>query len=192
MVPCVDNNEISITKDVKWHNNENTTIRREYPVGACVYGSVQGVETWITVDTGASKTIVSKGLYDQMDKKPDFKKNRNLPLSQASSSQLLDMGMANLKFSIGDVNFEKEVVVADIQDDVLIGLDIGDPFDAITSEQHVSTHVRIMNLSDKPVTIHEDSVIGYAEEVDPSTTAVVYQETETQDTDLNMSATRQV
>ena len=231
---------------------------------------MQGVETWLTVDTGASKTIVSKGLYDQMDKKPDLNQNRHLPLSQASGSQLLDMGMVNLKFSIGDVNFEKEVVVADIQDNVLIGLDIGDPFDVITSEKHVfiqgqripcvairssvirkvwasdeflihaqcemivdaqvendesdslgemlieasptfgehcglimaaslvdlsrsvSTHVHIMNLSDKPVTLHEDSVIGYAEEVDPSTRAVVYQETETQDTDLNMSATRQV
>jgi hypothetical protein len=63
--------------------------------------------------------------------------NRHIPLSQASGSKLLDLDMANLKFCIGEMSFDKEVVVADIQDNVLIGLDIEDPFDVITREKNV-------------------------------------------------------
>ena len=117
---------------------QQNTVRRNIPECPGVYlqGILQGVKTWFTVDTGASKTIVSKKVYDQIkhDKPPLTLTNR-AQIKQAGGQPLSEHGHVTLTFDFKSTQFDKDVIVADIQDEVLIGMDIGDPLDVIASQK---------------------------------------------------------
>ncbi len=112
-------------------------LDRPDSTGIFVQGLVHGIDIWLTVDTGASRTIVSKKIYDQLPRgsKPRLRKGvLKGNIEQAGGTPLENYGIAKLEIKIGRCSKLKDVVIADISDDVLLGMDFGKTIDVITSE----------------------------------------------------------
>ena len=90
-------------------------VRRKIPrcPGVYVEGTVQGIPLWVTADTGASRTVLAKSIYDNEDKRPSLKLSRVL-LDQAGGSLLVDYGKVKISSHLETHTFPLEVCVADI------------------------------------------------------------------------------
>ena len=87
------------------------------------------------VDTGASKTIVSSRVFGKIrdDQKPNMQQRECIPLEQADGNPLNIKGTAASTLQLGTHMFaNRETVVANIQDDVLLGMDMEQTTDVIT------------------------------------------------------------
>ena len=114
-------------------------VNRKLPKCCGVYGegSIHGIPVWYTVDTGTSHTILSKRVFTKIQKvkKLCLDTQRKVPMEQASGSPLEIGGLVPADLQIGKHMFpDKEIIVADIKDDVLLGMDIGYNLDVIASE----------------------------------------------------------
>lgn len=125
--------------------SEETTeqVRRKTPKcpGVYVKGNVHGIPLWVTADTGASKTVMSKAVFDKIpsERQPCLRSSP-VPLDQAGGSPLQDYGSAELRIELGSENplaLKLDVTVADIKDEMLLGMDAGDTFDVMTSKGKV-------------------------------------------------------
>ena len=74
------------------------------------------------VDTGAEKTIISKKVFSKIDGQPKLVQKGCL--LHAGGDPLKDYGKCTLSIQLDDATFMKEVIIADIQDDALLGIDI--------------------------------------------------------------------
>ncbi|VDI66243.1 Hypothetical predicted protein [Mytilus galloprovincialis] len=92
--------------------------------GVYIEGHVQGTEVNFTVDTGASRTVLSRRAFQQIPfaKRPLLKKSNML--ASADGKPLHELGKAIFDIKLGDLPFEIEVVVAEIEDEALLGLDV--------------------------------------------------------------------
>lgn len=92
--------------------------------GVYVEGSVEGVELLFTVDTGATRTILSDHIYYQIpeQRRPSLKKSACL--TGANGQPIKELGKATFHLLISSLKLEREVVVAEIKDDCLLGIDI--------------------------------------------------------------------
>ena len=97
---------------------------RKLPDGVYIRGSVQGYPTLFTADTGASKTIVSSRIFESMrpEDKPEL--SRAAKIVGASGSPISGKGKAIFSLQLGTVKLQVEAIVADIEDDGLLGVDI--------------------------------------------------------------------
>lgn len=93
--------------------------------GIYIEGKVNCIPALFTVDTGASRTIVSKAVYDNIHEERRPLLN---PLSKrligASGRPITVHGKVVLSLCLYNVVVEREVYVADIHDEVLLGIDI--------------------------------------------------------------------
>ena len=107
--------------------------------GVYIFGEIQTVPVCYTLDTGATRTIVSWKIFKQIpdEIKPKVLTNNKVDLTQANGALLENTGIVTLDITLGEQVFNKEVILADIKDDVLLGMDIGDTVDIITSEEIV-------------------------------------------------------
>ena len=117
-----------VVYQVEQHKPE--LIRRGLPQTAGVYvkGEILGVNVWFTVDTGASRTVLSKRVFNKIlgNQRPKLTKHNNsAALEQAAGIPLVDYGSCKINMKIGDLMLNKEVYVGDIKDDILLGIDIG-------------------------------------------------------------------
>ncbi len=121
-------------------------LRREMPKYAGVYiaGSVQDVEANITVDTGATSTLLSTAIYNQIpdDRRPKLAKIGRRAPKTANGELIKCDGYGTFELSLGPLTLNKSMTVADIEDDVLLGADIllqdeHGPADLMLSEGHV-------------------------------------------------------
>ena len=97
---------------------------RKLPDGIYIRGSVQGYPIIFTADTGASKTIISRGTYETMDlvDKPTLVKSTRLV--GPTGTVINELGQGTFSLKLGEVEIEVEAVVADIDDDGLLGIDV--------------------------------------------------------------------
>ena len=97
---------------------------RKLPDGVYIRGSVQGYPILFTADTGASKTIVSSRVFDSMrpEDKPELVKATELV--GANGSPIKEKGEAIFTLQLGTAKLQVEAVVADIEDDGLLGVDV--------------------------------------------------------------------
>ncbi|KAH3830050.1 hypothetical protein DPMN_103287 [Dreissena polymorpha] len=77
-----------------------------------------------TADTGAARTIVSSRVYDQLSTKGKPVLNGSVKLRGAGGSPLREMGMGEFDMVLGPVKVTCQAVVADIDDEVLLWLDL--------------------------------------------------------------------
>ena len=132
---CTENNtKPSDNFDMAVNQNNNATIAMQFAKGVSagkqhgdgfyVRGSVGGVPVVITADTGATKTIVSKRVYNRMStaEKPILKGSVNLV--GANGTSIKELGMGGFRLMVGPAELECEAVVAEIKDDVLLGYDV--------------------------------------------------------------------
>lgn len=95
--------------------------------GVYIRGSLYGQEINVTVDTGASKTIIALEVYNKIaeEQKPTL---RNLPkrkrICTADGKELKVAGCASFVLNLGHIEIKKEFLVADIEDEVLLGADV--------------------------------------------------------------------
>jgi hypothetical protein len=104
-------------------------IRREIPQfdGIYIEGSVQGIDVNVTVDTGATTTLISNEVYNKI---PDEIKPAVVQLltrthiTTADGAELKHRGVAMFDLCLGPVAMKKSFLIADIKDDVLLGADV--------------------------------------------------------------------
>jgi hypothetical protein len=90
----------------------------------CVRGFVQGVGCELLVDTGCSTTIVSKRVYDLIsDSERPCVEVCWLSIQLADGSRKPVFGKTNLAIQIDGVCVRQDVLIAEIMDSVLLGLD---------------------------------------------------------------------
>ena len=126
--------------------------------GVYIRGKIQGKSVFYTVDTGATSTILSKKVYDELptNTKPELKCKGVNPFSCADGRTMKYVGKAKFEMYLGSLKLERELAVAEIEDDILLGADIiqqdvDGPADLILSEN-------IMKLRGVPITLEQVGV----------------------------------
>ena len=114
-------------------------VASKLPDGIYVHGSVQGYPLLFTTDTGASKTIISKKVFEAMKEEDKPVLESSTRLVGPSGSIIKGLGKGSFDIRIGSVQLEVDAMVADIEDDGLLGIDVlqnGDsgPADLILSK----------------------------------------------------------
>jgi hypothetical protein len=104
-------------------------VRRQKPLNSGIYieGSVEGNDVIITVDTGATKTFMSRRVYDQIteNRRPELYMNSfSQPMTGADGKFISRFGRAVFELGLGPLKIKRSIIVADIQDDILLGADI--------------------------------------------------------------------
>ena len=92
--------------------------------GVYIEGSVNGLDVHVTMDTGASSTILSYKVYEQLgeENRPQLQGKSRLQGADGSTIQVYGNGVFDLQ--LGSLTFQRSLLVADIQDEVLLGIDI--------------------------------------------------------------------
>lgn len=93
-------------------------------LGIYISGSVEGVEVDWTTDTGASRSIISKRTFDKIpsNKRPKLKRSNSL--TSVNGEPLKEFGKAIFEIQLDNETFQEEIIVAEIEDQALLGLDI--------------------------------------------------------------------
>ena len=105
---------------------EKTEVKRGIPKSDGVYvnGYVHGIEVIMTIDTGAERTIISEQVYKKINLSERPRLSEKVNLTHAGGAPLQDFGKCQLEVQLGPLKLMKEVIVAKIEDQVLIGMDI--------------------------------------------------------------------
>lgn len=77
-----------------------------------------------TADTGATRTIISDRIYNKIDPKKRPELRKTACLTGAGGTRLKEYGKANFNIILGDISLTREIIVAEIEDDALLGIDI--------------------------------------------------------------------
>ncbi|KAH3699881.1 hypothetical protein DPMN_074843 [Dreissena polymorpha] len=92
--------------------------------GVYVIGEVGGVPVVFTADTGACRTVLSKAIFDKLKVEDRPKLMKSACLKGANGKPLNEFGKAWFKIKLGDLHLEKELIVAVVKDDCILGMDI--------------------------------------------------------------------
>ena len=92
--------------------------------GVYIEGKIEDVKVTITADTGAARTIVSTKVYDKIHPSKRPKLTKSSSLASANGQPLVERGKAIFQLEMGDLILKQELVVAEIEDELLLGLDI--------------------------------------------------------------------
>ncbi|MES9881558.1 MAG: reverse transcriptase domain-containing protein [Sedimenticola sp.] len=92
--------------------------------GMYIEAQVEDVNVIFAIDTGASKTVISKTVYLSIpeDRRPTLRKTTGL--TGASGKPLGQYGTAMFTLKIGSAELLREIIVADIEDAGLLGHDV--------------------------------------------------------------------
>ena len=84
-------------------------------IGAYVDAKIQGLPLYFTADTGSSKTIVSKKIYEKIpiNKRPTLAHSEH-SMTCAGGTILKEHGKAIFDLQLGPLKLSKEVIIADI------------------------------------------------------------------------------
>ncbi|XP_052778481.1 uncharacterized protein LOC128215916 [Mya arenaria] len=124
--PCISNG---------WVRRQSSKALAE---GVYVKGSVNGHSVTFTADTGASRTIVSTRVFEQLEVETRPLLDKTARLVGAGGAPIREAGQAKLNLRLGPMQLVEDVMVADIEDDALLGYDIlkgrnGQPADILLS-----------------------------------------------------------
>ena len=92
--------------------------------GIYVDGKVEEVKLKFTANTGATVTILSERVFKQIpaEKRPQL--NGSSMLKDVSGYPVTEHGTAKVHLELGPLKLTQTVVVADIEDDALLGDDV--------------------------------------------------------------------
>ena len=101
-------------------------IRREIPRSDGIYieGDVNSVKVIFTADTGASCTIISDRVYNRIPENERPKLTKCTSIVGASGHSLNELGKAKFQIKLGPLSLYEDMIVAEIADEVLLGIDI--------------------------------------------------------------------
>ena len=92
--------------------------------GVYVKGMVNGEPVTFTADTGASKTIISTKVYEKIPVARRPVLDQSLRLIGAGGAPIKGAGRAEVDLKLGPLELRRDVMVAEIEDDALLGYDI--------------------------------------------------------------------
>ena len=92
--------------------------------GVYVRSRVQEVPVLFTADTGAAKSVLSKKVFDKIPVQYQPELNASTPLSSVNGGLLKEYGKGKFTIYLDSMKLEAELVVAEIEDEGLLGLDI--------------------------------------------------------------------
>ena len=90
--------------------------------GIFIAGKIENVKTSILIDTGSSATIISPELFDRLMLSVNIKSS-NIRLRSANGENIEVMGECSVNFVLGDVQVSHTVIVANIQNSCILGVD---------------------------------------------------------------------
>jgi hypothetical protein len=137
--------------------------------GLYVQGYVAGQDVVLTVDTGATFTLISKEVYDDIpqEKRPKLYRKQGKTFVNANGQSMKYYGRGVFEVYIGPLKYRKLFSVVDIKDDVLLGLDI-----LRASEGHATIHVGGSEMTLQGVTIPLIHIGGPRESISPKSRKV--------------------
>ncbi|CAC5357182.1 Retrovirus-related Pol polyprotein from transposon 17.6 [Mytilus coruscus] len=103
----------------------NVIARQVLPSdGVYVEGHIQGSEVNFTVDTGAVRTVLSLHAFNKIPhvNRPILEKSNTLAC--ADGKPLKELGKAIFEIKLGNLCFSTEMIVVNIEDEALLGLDV--------------------------------------------------------------------
>lgn len=120
-------------EDGRMESNETEMLKETSPQiqrrlkrsdGVYVEGAIEGIKMTFTADTGATRSIISHGVFDRINpgNRPQLRKS--VGLLSVSGAPLKEYGCANFNLRLGSLELQHELVVADIDDEALLGVDI--------------------------------------------------------------------
>ena len=125
-------------------NNNNDPRRKGIPSSDTIYvsGSINGVKVNFVMDTGAEKTIVSKKGFDKIYQYDQPKLVKRGKLMPSGGQAMTVYGRCKVNIVLDQVKLHNEVVIAELNDEVLLGMDIltgmdGKPADIILSQNKI-------------------------------------------------------
>ncbi|KAH3709813.1 hypothetical protein DPMN_069278 [Dreissena polymorpha] len=92
--------------------------------GIYIKGLIGKTPVTFMADTGASRTVVSSRVYDQLSPEDKLVLRGSVNLQGTGGLPIRDRGKGIFRMTLGPVEVTKEAVVADIEDKVLLGLDV--------------------------------------------------------------------
>ncbi|CAC5388087.1 unnamed protein product [Mytilus coruscus] len=128
LVPEIDE-EVEVSSKVKDEtpqSNKSDIIGRQVLRcdGVYIEGSIQRVKVTFTADTGAARTVISAHIFKKIPQSDRPKLEKSNTLGSANGQPLVEKGKAVFNLELGNLSLAKELVVAEIEDEVLLGLDI--------------------------------------------------------------------
>jgi hypothetical protein len=122
--------KISVTEEIE--NRDTSPPSPKFVVGrqviksdgVYVEGVIQGMKITFTADTGAARTVVSaKNVHKiPLSQRPALQKYNIL--ASANGQPLTELGKGVFTIKLGKLTLDSEVIIAEIEDDALFGLDI--------------------------------------------------------------------
>lgn len=92
--------------------------------GVYIKGQIEGVELLFTADTGAARTVLSSRIYEKIKESEKPKLMKSGKLRGANGMPIRELGKAEFSVLLGQYETTREMVVADIEDDALLGYDV--------------------------------------------------------------------
>ncbi|MCG8044792.1 MAG: retroviral-like aspartic protease family protein, partial [Candidatus Thiodiazotropha endolucinida] len=124
---------------------------RKLPDGVYIRGTAQGYPVLFTTDTGASKTVLAKRVFDSMrpEDKPQLSKASKL--IGAGGTTIREIGKGEFTLQLGPVRIQVEAIVAEIEDDGLLGVDVLQNSSKGPTDLMLSKGVLVINHQEVPV-----------------------------------------
>ena len=112
---------------------------------------VQGYPVLFTADTGASKTIISNRVFESLkeEDRPELVKTSRLV--GPSGVSIEEKGKGTFSIKLGPVQMKVEAIVAAIDDDCLLGVDILQNVDNGPADLLMSKGVIVLNKKEVPI-----------------------------------------
>ena len=105
--------------------NQSTIKRILRSEGFYLDADIEGVKVLLTIDTGATRTVISERVYNSIPEGRRPKLIRGTGLTDASGQPLSLKGSAMFTVTLAsDLKLKSEIVVANIEDDGLFGHDL--------------------------------------------------------------------
>ena len=92
--------------------------------GIYLKGTVNGEDVVFTADTGASMTIISKRVYNKIPEVKCPVLDHSVDIVGAGGAIIRGIGRAEFELTLGSLRLLENVLVAEIEDDALLGYDV--------------------------------------------------------------------
>jgi hypothetical protein len=97
---------------------------RGISTGVYIKGSVEDVPVQFTVDTGASRTVISTKVFTRVAERKQIELRSSSSLVGASGLPIQEFGTGHFVVQLGTHARSIEAIVANIDDEVLLGIDV--------------------------------------------------------------------
>ena len=144
------NNNVQKNKETLRGDNVIKSIKAalKLPDGIYIRGSAQDYPVLFTIDTGASRTLISKHVFESM-KQEELKCSSKLVGASRAVIKTWEMGL--FKLTLGPVQLEVEAIVADIDHDGLVGVDVLQNGDSRPADLMMIKDVLLIDVQEVPI-----------------------------------------